>query len=214
MQPLKGYAATAPRKNPQQARAIVTRGAILEASARILESGTSRELNTNRIAEVAGVSPGTLYQYFGDTSAVVTALIDAEVAKSLRTLSDIEAGLDATARFAYALGGIVRSIQVRPVLSAKLMLTEPLYALNGRTTPEIDAQLQLFSDLMAAHLGLPHADAGLAKKTRSLAKGLLLEAATRGAVAEANLPEQVIEAVMAYLELHRPRRAGGPTPAE
>lgn len=182
----------------------MTRDAILEATARIMESGSPRDLTTNRIAEVAGVSPGTLYQYFGDMSAVVTALIDAQVTRNVRALSDIDADLDATARFEGALSGLVRSIQARPVLSAKLMLTEPLYALNGRTTPEINAQLRAFTGLIGAHLGLPHADVGLAKKTMSVAKGLLLEAALRGAVAEADLPKQIVETVMAFLELHRP----------
>jgi AcrR family transcriptional regulator len=53
-----------PRKTPRQARARATFDAILEAAARILVNEGYDRLNTNRIAEIAGVSVGTLYQYF------------------------------------------------------------------------------------------------------------------------------------------------------
>ncbi|SFU30302.1 transcriptional regulator, TetR family [Methylobacterium sp. 174MFSha1.1] len=60
------------RKWPVQARAGATIDAILEASAQLLETG--RPTSTNAIAERAGVSIGTLYQYFDGRDAVVAAL--------------------------------------------------------------------------------------------------------------------------------------------
>ena len=48
---------------------------ILEASARILESEGLRSFNTNAIATKAGVSVGSLYQYFPNKDAIVRALI-------------------------------------------------------------------------------------------------------------------------------------------
>src|SRR5262249_19012709 len=48
---------------------------ILEASARILESEGPRGFNTNAIAAKAGVSVGSLYQYFPNKDAIVLALI-------------------------------------------------------------------------------------------------------------------------------------------
>jgi AcrR family transcriptional regulator len=53
-----------PRKTPRQARARATVDAIVLAAAPILRSDGPEALNTNRIAEVAGVSIGSLYQYF------------------------------------------------------------------------------------------------------------------------------------------------------
>ena len=64
-----------PRKMPGQARAQETVGVILEASARILESDGLRGFNTNAIAANAGVSVGSLYQYFPNKEAIVLALI-------------------------------------------------------------------------------------------------------------------------------------------
>src|SRR5208283_1724269 len=63
------------RKRPGQARSQETVGVILEASARILESDGLRGFNTNAIAAKAGVSIGSLYQYFPNKDSIVLALI-------------------------------------------------------------------------------------------------------------------------------------------
>ena len=63
------------RKAPGQARSLETVGVILEASARILESDGLRGFNTNAIAAKAGVSIGSLYQYFPNKDSIVLALI-------------------------------------------------------------------------------------------------------------------------------------------
>ena len=52
------------RRKPTQARARATMDMIFEATARIIERDGIAALNTNRIAERAGVSIGTLYEYF------------------------------------------------------------------------------------------------------------------------------------------------------
>lgn len=60
---------------PSQSRSQETVAVILEASARILESAGMRGFNTNAIAARAGVSVGSLYQYFPNKDAIVLALI-------------------------------------------------------------------------------------------------------------------------------------------
>jgi AcrR family transcriptional regulator len=64
----------APRKRPTQQRARDTVAAILVAAAHILETEGPERATTNRIAELAGVSIGSLYQYFPNKHAVVAAL--------------------------------------------------------------------------------------------------------------------------------------------
>lgn len=49
---------------------------ILEAAARVLARESLPGFNTNRVAEVAGVSVGSLYQYFPNKTALIAALID------------------------------------------------------------------------------------------------------------------------------------------
>jgi AcrR family transcriptional regulator len=67
----------AARKQPRQERSKDTVGSILRATARILTRDGYEGATTNRIAEVAGVSVGSLYQYFPNKDAIVAALIDA-----------------------------------------------------------------------------------------------------------------------------------------
>jgi AcrR family transcriptional regulator len=61
------------RRSPMQARSRATYDAILEAASQILERGGADALNTNDVAERAGVSIGTLYQYFPDKHAILLA---------------------------------------------------------------------------------------------------------------------------------------------
>lgn len=69
-------AASGSRRTPTQDRAHFTRAAILEATARLLEEELSAAPpSTNRIAKVAGVSIGTLYQYFEGRQGIVRALV-------------------------------------------------------------------------------------------------------------------------------------------
>jgi AcrR family transcriptional regulator len=67
-----------PRKSVRQSRARETIEAILQASAQIVTKRGISELTTNRIAEIAGVSIGSLYQYFPGKDAVVHALVERE----------------------------------------------------------------------------------------------------------------------------------------
>lgn len=62
------------RRAPQQRRARETVEAVLDAVVRILKRGGVEAVTTNRIAEVAGVSIGSVYQYFPDKRAIFAAL--------------------------------------------------------------------------------------------------------------------------------------------
>jgi AcrR family transcriptional regulator len=62
------------RRRPNQRRARQTVDAILEAAIRVLKREGFGAITTNRIAEVAGVSIGSVYQYFPDKRAIFVAL--------------------------------------------------------------------------------------------------------------------------------------------
>jgi AcrR family transcriptional regulator len=67
---------TQPRKNATQGRSRATVDALVDATARILVKEGFDKASTNRIAEKAGVSIGSLYQYFPSKEALVAAVID------------------------------------------------------------------------------------------------------------------------------------------
>ena len=62
------------RRKPQRANGRETVATIFEATARILQSEGRTGLNTNRIAEKAGISIGALYGYFPNKQAIVLAM--------------------------------------------------------------------------------------------------------------------------------------------
>jgi AcrR family transcriptional regulator len=64
------------RKEASQDRSRATVDALVDATARILVREGFDKASTNRIAEVAGVSVGSLYQYFPSKEALVAAVIE------------------------------------------------------------------------------------------------------------------------------------------
>jgi AcrR family transcriptional regulator len=67
------------RRSPRQERARQTVEAIFEAAARILEREGLEAANTNHIAEQAGISIGTLYQYFSGKDDIFIAMARREL---------------------------------------------------------------------------------------------------------------------------------------
>jgi AcrR family transcriptional regulator len=91
---------TAPRRAPVQARAQNTIDTIFQAVELIAAQEGAAALTTNRIAERAGVSIGTLYQYFATREAIVDAIVKRERAAVMRELQSLlsRIGADMSAR--------------------------------------------------------------------------------------------------------------------
>ena len=64
-----------PRKTPTQARSAATVDAIFEATIQVLLAAGGQRLTTTRVAERAGVSVGTMYQYFPNKQALLYAVV-------------------------------------------------------------------------------------------------------------------------------------------
>ena len=77
---------TKPRKVASQERARATVDALVEATARILVKEGFDKASTNHIAEVAGVSIGSLYQYFPSKEALVAAVIERHQHEIMQTV--------------------------------------------------------------------------------------------------------------------------------
>ena len=79
---------TTPRKAAQQSRSKGTVDTILRATARILVKDGYDRASTNKIAQTAGVSIGSLYQYFPSKEALVAALLNNHCDKILQICRD------------------------------------------------------------------------------------------------------------------------------
>jgi AcrR family transcriptional regulator len=76
------------RREPKQQRSRQTVEAVLEAVPRVLRRYGAKAITTNRVAEAAGVSIGSLYQYFPEKQAIFMALHDRHVDKVQHVLEE------------------------------------------------------------------------------------------------------------------------------
>jgi AcrR family transcriptional regulator len=119
---------TQPRKRPRQARASATVEAVLAAAAEVFESEGFAAANVNKIAARAGVSVGSLYQYYPSKEALLVALIERHTEASL---SALEHALAQTRNL--ALDAAVRHV-VRAMVDAH---RAPLHQLLARELDEM-----------------------------------------------------------------------------
>jgi len=127
------------RRIPRQARATETVAAVLEAAAQILEAGGLAGFTTNAVAERAGVSIGTLYQYFADKNAIVLALARQQVGLAL-------------AEIARALSG---EIDPTPDGRVRAMVRAAVHAFRGRQRARKAVMEAVLSQGHHAELMLP-----------------------------------------------------------
>jgi AcrR family transcriptional regulator len=94
------------RKRPRQARSRETVDVILRAAAQVFATRGYAATTTNHIATRAGVSIGSLYEYFPSKDALLVALMEAHLAEGESILE--RAGADAMARGRGDLEQVVR----------------------------------------------------------------------------------------------------------
>jgi len=142
---------TAPRKKPRQERSQVTVSAILDATARVLCSTGYDRASTNRVAMAAGVSVGSLYQYFPSKEALVAALVERH---SEEMMSLVKRKLDevATAPLAAGIEAMIDAMfaahEVDPKLHKVIIEQVPRV---GRLEKLVDIDREI-ETLLAAYL--------------------------------------------------------------
>ena len=117
------------RRKPRQARAQATVEAILEATFQLLEESGLTKLTTNRIAERAGVSIGTLYQYFSDREAILFALSQRQSDNVRKKITELVLENPETS----AVRAIIRALMNGPTGShqTRLILSDALFRSGG-----------------------------------------------------------------------------------
>lgn len=123
-------------KIPRQERARVTVDALIEATELLLVEQGWDALNTNRVAERAGVSIGTLYQYFANKEAMVGLMVERFVAEQQdllgeRLLSLLGEHLELETLLPEIVTALMATHQERPELSRALFMQVPASAQLG-----------------------------------------------------------------------------------
>lgn len=119
------------RRTPIQSRSQDTVDALIEATARVLREDGWARLSTNQVARVAGVSVGTLYQYYANKEELVEALVhriaDERIAAfgaQLHTLAT-SAELPLEDGLRVLLRATIEAMRVRADLARRLLLEAP-----------------------------------------------------------------------------------------
>ncbi|MCB0356597.1 MAG: TetR/AcrR family transcriptional regulator [Bdellovibrionales bacterium] len=76
------------RRLPQQRRSSEVYNSIVMATEKLLEKESYEDINTNRIAEQAGVSVGSLYQYFTNKVSILSVIVESRIEKHIHRLTE------------------------------------------------------------------------------------------------------------------------------
>jgi AcrR family transcriptional regulator len=188
-----------PRKTPSQSRAEQTVAAIIEAAAQVLETDGFEGFNTNAVAQRAGVSIGSLYQYFPGKDALTLALMRREAD---RFFADAVAALDETtaeAAMEYLIGAAVRQQLQRSTLARLLDAEGSRPAFRREASSPNRFQLLLVQVLERSDmLSQNHPDVA-AGDVSAMIRGMVDAAGNRGESDAADLTRRLRAAVIGYL---------------
>ena len=112
-----------PRKSPVQARSTASVEAILGATIQVLLKVGKERLTTTRVADRAGVSVGTLYQYFPNKGALLRAVLQQhmdELREAVETVCQEQAGASLEKIAAALASGFLAAKMRHPKVSVAL----------------------------------------------------------------------------------------------
>ncbi len=155
--------ATRPRKQPRQARSKRMVRALLDATAKVLVEEGWSAASTNRVADVAGVSVGSLYQYFPNKESLVLTLArehgEAMVAAIEKALENSEEEQSLTVREAiarYVSASLIAHsgdpklfVHLTASVLAHGISSNTSQELRGQARPIMRKQLERFRDQIA-----------------------------------------------------------------
>jgi AcrR family transcriptional regulator len=189
------------RKQPRQARSIATVEAIIEAGAHILSELGWAGFTTNKVAEAAGVSIGSLYQYFPDKLALIEAIRRRHFDHVLSVISEAAAEEKPLKRFARELvRGMIAAHSIHPKLHQVLLDEAP----GDRGSRAAHAAFQSryldnYAAAVAQYRRRRKDTETVARVLSSAVEGVIHNAARRGMLEAPELQKQLVELICAYL---------------
>ena len=161
------------RKQPQQARSTELVAAILEAAIQVLAKEGASRFTTARVAEKAGVSVGSVYQYFPNKAAILFRLQSDEWQQTTQMLRDIldETEVPALTRLRTLVHAFIHSECEEALMRVALNDAAPLYRLDQGTEVTVAGEQHHLVDMrcdlhgidrkLDVHVALDLAAAGL-----------------------------------------------------
>ena len=203
------------RKQPRQARSRATVEAILIAGAQVLGRRGWDGFTTNEVAEAAGVSIGSLYQYFPNKlilSEAITARHFDEILAVLRPIGD--EALSLTRRVEQLVDGMIGVHSINPALHRVLLEEAPRVRGPKSVHDRFEAEyLRCYAALIAQPdeddaRNRESADAA-AQVVSAAVAGVIHDAAHRGTIGLPVLKRELVDMVEAYLLRRRRRGRAG-----
>ncbi len=193
-----------PRKKPRQQRSAEMVEIILQAATRVLERESLAGFNTNRVAEVAGISVGSLYQYFPNKEALVAALIDrtqTALVEAVDAVVDSMEGATLNESLLALARLAVQQQYARPLLAAALDHEEKRLPLQGRLHASANKLVSGAERLLARHRAELPADlpASAAADCLVITKALVEAEAGLRADPPPDLEARIFRAMAGYL---------------
>lgn len=186
-----------PRKTPSQPRSEETVASIIEAAAQILEADGFDGFNTNAVAARAGVSIGSLYQYFPGKDALTVALIRRETTRFHEDIAVALTKRSGKAGLEHLIGAAVRQQLQRPRLARLLDIAEGRPALRDELAkPELEQMATEVIKRAIPRHAHPEVAAG---DLFAIVRGIVDAAGERGETDIENLEYRVRAAVFGYL---------------
>lgn len=192
------------RKDPRQARSRATVETIIQAGAHILSEKGWAGFTTNRVAERAGVSIGSLYQYFPDKLSLVDAIRHRHMDDSISVMRNLRAeGLPPAEFAAQLVQATVAAHSVCPGLHRVLLDEAP--SSEEYRNPNSDFEIEYLSYYAVAiatyRKRQPEAADHIAGRVISDAiDGVIHNAARRGAIDDPGMQRELIRLVALYLD--------------
>lgn len=193
---------SAMRKKPRQGRSRATVEAVIEAGARILSEQGWSGFTTNKVAEAAGVSIGSLYQYFPDKISLVGAIRQKHLDDSLTAVRKAQSERVPVTAFVEALiSNIIEAHNSYPGLHRVLLDEAPGMDTHDQNKP-IEAQYLSYFTSAAETYQQQKTD--VANETMGLIisdaiDGVVHNAARRGMLHKSEIREELIRIISLYL---------------
>jgi AcrR family transcriptional regulator len=193
-----------PRKIAAQQRSVAMIETILQASARVLEKESLRGFNTNRVAEVAGVSVGSIYQYFPNKDALMAALIlrnQQLLAESIIRLVDQTKGKSLIASITMLAKLAVDQQFIKPMFAAAIDHEEKRLPVNSILAETESTLIDAVQKLINRHKKeLPGKLPSLAAQDCiNLTKALTDNAGLLGKIDSVDLEQRIVRTLIGYL---------------